>query len=328
VNTLIQISDYVGAAYKHKGDICSSIINEAQITIYVPATPVIVDPRAPTPEETVAKMIFKGEIDWYIKHKSMLDNPKGLFAGLGTMYQPASKQKHKLKYQAQWATLLQGQDVIALVNLIKTITFRSEDQKFLPLALYQAKANVYNLQQGNMNNHDYLQWFNNLVDVATAYNGQLYDRAIVDIVTERLHPGINYNALTDVQKEAVQTAYSDLYLATMFIHQSYRHRYGKLLEELENSFTKGNNNYPENLVSSYHLINEYKKWQPRNSTPEPMGVTFAQQAKEGDKNDLRHKDAICHNCKEKRHIHPNCPKLEDKDEDKEIDDTDSTKKKK
>jgi hypothetical protein len=41
----------------------------------------------------------------------------------------------KVKQQAQWAATSQDQDAIALVNLIKTITFRFEDQKFLPLAL-------------------------------------------------------------------------------------------------------------------------------------------------------------------------------------------------
>ena len=65
-------------------------------------------------------------------------------------------------------------------------------RKFLPLALYQAKANLYNLRQGQMSNHDYLQRFNNLVDVAITYNGQLHDQAIVDIATEKLHPGTEY----------------------------------------------------------------------------------------------------------------------------------------
>jgi hypothetical protein len=47
-------------------------------------------------------------------------------------------------------TISQEQDDIALIYLIKSITFRFENQKFLPLALYQSKANLYNLRQGNM----------------------------------------------------------------------------------------------------------------------------------------------------------------------------------
>lgn len=151
---------------------------------------------------------------------------------------------------------------MALITLIKTTTFRFEDQKFLPLTLYLSKASLYNLLQGDMTHHEYLQRFQNLVDVTTAYNGQLHDQAIVTIVTEWYHTGVAYGTLTDAQKLAIQTASSDLYLATMFIHQSDRRWYNKLSKKLESSFSKGNDDYPNNLVSAYHLINEYKCWQP------------------------------------------------------------------
>jgi hypothetical protein len=82
VRTLKRISEYVGAEYKHGGDIQSSIINEMKITIPVPTAPTAVDPKSPTPTESVAKMIFKGEIDSYIKRKSLLD----LFFGHRTMH--------------------------------------------------------------------------------------------------------------------------------------------------------------------------------------------------------------------------------------------------
>jgi hypothetical protein len=162
-----------------------------------------------------------------------------------------------------------------------------------------------------MANHDYLQRFKNLGDVATSYNGQLHDQVIVDIVTERLHPGVPCKALSDAQKLVVQTASSNLYLATMFIHQSDRRWYGKLSEELENSFTKGNDNYPNNLVSTYHLINEYKCWQPKSATPDSFGVAFA--PKGNGKVDQKNNDgswqkkATCHHCGKIGHIRPNCP---------------------
>ena len=42
-----------------------------------------------------------------------------------------------------------------------------------------------------------------------------------------------------------------------------RKRYGKLLTELQNDYTKGNNNYPENIIKSYNLLGQYK----RDQTP-------------------------------------------------------------
>jgi hypothetical protein len=73
---------------------------------------------------------------------------------------------------------------------------------------------------------------------------------------ERSHTGLAYETLTDEQKLDLHSSASELYQATsMFLHQSdRRHRYGKLLEELENDFTKGNDDYPETLVN--HLIRQ------------------------------------------------------------------------
>jgi hypothetical protein len=326
VNTLKRISEYIGAHYKHGGDIRSSILQGTTITLTIPTVPVFADPIAPTVAEQTLQLIFKGKIDAYIKRETMLqDNIQKAYSLI--LGQCTDLLQSKLKQQAQWAAISSSQDAIELIGLIKTITFKFEDQKFLPLALYQSKANLYSLRQGNMSNHDYLQRFQNLVDVATAYNGQLYDQAIIDIATERAHPGTQYSALSDPQQLAIQSASAELYHATMFIFQSDRRRYGKLSEELENSFTKGNDDYPDNLVSAYHLINEYKCWKPPSSTPDPTGVAFSQKGAKGKqdkpKDDSWHKKATCHNCGKLGHIRPNCPKLSDSD-DKDSDKADSS----
>jgi hypothetical protein len=128
-------------------------------------------------------MIFKGELEAYIKRKAMLDDNIQKTYSL-VIGQCTNLLQSKLKQQAQWTTISQEQVAMALISLIKTITFRFEDQKFLPLTLYLSKASLYNLLQGDMTHHEYLQRFQNLVDVTTAYNGQLHDQAIVTILTE------------------------------------------------------------------------------------------------------------------------------------------------
>jgi len=73
-STVKQISEYVGSEYKHGGDIRSSIVNETKTTIPQPSIPQIVDPLAPTAQEQLLLMIFKGEVDAYIKRKAILDD--------------------------------------------------------------------------------------------------------------------------------------------------------------------------------------------------------------------------------------------------------------
>jgi hypothetical protein len=218
-----------------------------------------------TPQEQTDRLtIFKGLIDSYIKRVVILDGniQKAYHLIIG---QCTDLLQSKLKQQAQqWSDISQNQDgSIALITLIKTIMFKFKDQKFLPLALYQSKANLYALRQSDMTNNEYLQRFQNLVDVASAYNGQLYDQSILNIIMERRHSGLTYETLTEEQKLDVKSSASELYQATMFLHQSDRHQYGKLLEELENDFTKGNDDYPQTLVKAYHLLSGYKHYQPK-----------------------------------------------------------------
>ena len=69
---------------------------------------------------------------------------------------------------------------------------------------------------------------------------------------------MDYDTLTATQQAIVQENAKYMYLACAFLCQSDRKRYGRLLEELENDYTKGNSNYPTNLVTAYRMISEYK----------------------------------------------------------------------
>ena len=75
----------------------------------------------------------------------------------------------------------------------------------------------------------------------------------------------------------IETTAREIYLACVFVINSDLRRYGRLIEELENDDTKGNDNYPCNMVKAYQLLNEYKQWNPRATLPESPGVAFLQQ---------------------------------------------------
>ena len=90
---------------------------------------------------------------------------------------------------------------------------------------------------------------------------------------------MDYNTLTDPQQAIVQENAKYMYLACAFLCQSDRKRYGRLLEELENNYTKEKSNYPTDLVTAYRMIIEYKNWQPRSSVLESDGVAFTQRTR-------------------------------------------------
>ena len=134
--------------------------------------------------------------------------------------------------------------------MIKKAVHKFKDQKFVPLAHYNAKARIYAFCQGNLTNNDYLKKFNNLVDLIWYYKGKLYDRTLLDIVVEGDHAGQTFKQITDTEREAVKVKAHELSCATIFLAQCDNRRYGKLLEELENGFTRGQYGYPDNMVTA------------------------------------------------------------------------------
>ena len=140
VRSVKRISEYVGSEYKSGGDIRSSIVNEQKVTIPVPVTPTYsaAYPRITTQEDRTKEMIFKGKIDAYIKRQTILDDniQKAYSLVLG---QCTELLQSKLKQNANWQAISVAQDVIRLLAQIKTICYKFEEQKFLPLSLYRCQ---------------------------------------------------------------------------------------------------------------------------------------------------------------------------------------------
>jgi hypothetical protein len=116
--------------------------------------------------------------------------------------------------------------------MIKAVVFKFEDQKYLPLSIHQAKTNFYSFRRATLDHSDYLERFNNLVNMASALYGKLYDQAIMDITTEFHHPGIDFKDLSNAQQLFIQEVAKEQNLACAFICQSERRHYGRLLEGL------------------------------------------------------------------------------------------------
>ena len=76
-------------------------------------------------------------------------------------------------------------DFLKIIKIIKSIIFKFEDYKYLPLLIHQEKTIFNTLHQVNMSNVNYLEKFNNLVDMASLFKGQLHNQAILDIVIEK-----------------------------------------------------------------------------------------------------------------------------------------------
>ena len=60
--------------------------------------------------------------------------------------------KSKLKQSHEWNATSTTHDVLILIRIIRTITLKFDEQKYLPLALHQAKENFCNIRKGSLSN--------------------------------------------------------------------------------------------------------------------------------------------------------------------------------
>ena len=136
-----------------------------------------------------------------------------------------------------------------------------------------------------------------------------YDQPILELVTTWAHgAATTYANLSDPQKKLMDIAACDINLATMFIAQSDKCHTGKLIKELKNDYTRGQDGYPTDMVQAFKVLNEFQHWQPQSSTPEATGTAFVQSScQSGSSHDDWTKKATCHNCGKVGHIKPQCP---------------------
>ena len=120
------------------------------ITIPQPVTPTT------DPMHLLESRIFHKDIDIYMKRISTLDdNVQKCYSFVLDQY--TDLLKSKLKQSHEWHTALTTYDVLVLIRIIRTITFKFDEHKYLPLALHQAKENLYNIRQGSLSNAEYLE---------------------------------------------------------------------------------------------------------------------------------------------------------------------------
>jgi hypothetical protein len=87
-----------------------------------------------------------------------------------------------------------------------------------------------------------------------------------------------------------------------------RGRFGKLIEEMENDFLKGNDNYPKTPTEAYNLLVNYKNYNStkRTAVPGLDQVAFVTEGKRM-KTDSQHPHIQCFKCKQYGHYKSDCP---------------------
>ena len=87
--------------------------------------------------------------------------------------------------------------------------------------------------------------------MAESYHAKLYDQAMFKIAQDSIVYSMTAEAdIQDDEIKMIETTAREIYLACAFVINSDVRRYRRLIEELENEYTKGNDNYPHNMVKA------------------------------------------------------------------------------
>ena len=157
ITTTKAIAEYAGRSFTNGGDIRASILNESLFIIPMPKDPAdnytditdangVVTTNARAQVTYVENKMFELALGAHMKRTTMLEAniQKAYSLVLG---QCTDLITTKIESSSRWDNIRSTQDVLLLLQEIKTICFKFEDHKYKPLALHMENVNFYNFRQ-------------------------------------------------------------------------------------------------------------------------------------------------------------------------------------
>eukprot|EP00978_Attheya_sp_CCMP212_P037163 scaffold173586_cov64-Attheya_sp.AAC.1 len=159
--------------------------------------------------------------------------------------------------------------------------------------------------------------FQNIIDVIEHSGGVIgYHPGIIQALADE--QGADMATATVAQKAVLGKEGQGMYLAVALLLNSDKNRYGKLIEDLENNYLHGKDNYPKTVTSAYNILTNWKQDVRNIQGPTNDGISFTNVedganneeepdvtlATDGKKKDFPH--ITCHCCGKKGHYASAC----------------------
>jgi len=164
-----------------------------------------------------------------------------------------------------------------------------------------------------MSCQEYFERVRNAVDVIKSLGGSIVDNMhLKDELPDR-EPRGGYNA---EQLAGARARIENKTIAYGILVRADRSRYGKLIEEMENDFLKGNNDYPQTPTETYNLLVNYRNYatvNKRNAAQSGLDhVAFVTDGKRQRGDNKQYPHIKCFKCNQFGHYKSDCPEIKEK----------------
>merc|ERR1711884_323744 len=118
------------------------------------------------------KKICDKEIADYVDRKRKL--ARNLEIAYSVIWGQCSETlQHKLKNSKRWETVSTTQNCIDLLEQIKVISYRYEEDKYLPMSIHNTKSALYRFNQRDLSLNDYRERCTNMVEIVRFYDNKI-----------------------------------------------------------------------------------------------------------------------------------------------------------
>ena len=246
--TTREIAEYVGREFDDAGEFRTGMV-EMRL-------PPLTEPPPPAADTPINFELWKMARRTFEKHtEARRRNSSRVYALV--IGQCSQALRNRMEADERWGRINDASDVMELLQLIQNCMIQRQTRQKPTHSLLDAEVQVYAFKQQNLANNEYYEKFKDLVTIAERLGSDIgahSDR--VDATLEEI--AADPDVPTDAEREQARERAKDQFLAVMFLMNSDRNRYGSLVRDIENEYTRGSDTYPATLSAAYDYIVNYR----------------------------------------------------------------------
>jgi hypothetical protein len=239
--TVEVLAEYIAKHIKFPGDM-SSLTED--LTLPTLTAPVLL----PATADELEKLLWKQDVVQYAQRRAYLaDNHKAVYAVIWGQCSEALRAK--IKSHEEYLEKKAASECGWLLKEIKGIMMRFESKSKPMWSLNEAVLKLYAYRQG----HDttmqvFRAEFTTLLDIVEHYGG-----------TWAPHPKLMEDVAgrTDEEKAERARILHDEWIAILFVQAADPRRFGALIADLKNFYSRGKDEYPTDLTEAYSMLVGY-----------------------------------------------------------------------